>query len=337
MAKKKTDKKISELLKSRILADGIVVEYTDALYVDLSAVKTPPRPLYRLDNRGYRYYYLLDDKGDPQFFTSVTTMIKNTMPTPPQLTKWLVEQGGDEDEAKERMAYGTYFHAMCGKLLIEGKFSLDDIERELLLFAIGEKIQYREEWVPELKKDILSFAQFLIDHQVKPFGIEILLYHPTDGYAGAIDLVAQLIVEEKGFLGEVYVSGANKGQPKETKREVMVNAIIDIKSGRKGFYESYELQLAAYREMWNIHYPNIPIDKIYNFSPKDWRSTPSYNFKDQTAAKSLKKLPMLVELNRIEEERKENMILSIDGIIDLKKGIADNIKEKSLTDLVKNK
>jgi len=263
-------------------------------------------------------------------------MIKNTMPTPPQLTKWLIDQGGDEDEAKERMAYGTFLHSLCAQLMITGTLNLDELPNKLQQFSATEKIQYKEEWLPEIKKDALSFAQFLIDHQVKPLGIEMLLYHPTDGYAGAIDIIAQLIVEEKGFFGEVYASGVNKGQPKETKREVMVNAIIDVKSGRKSFYESYELQLAAYREMWNIHYPDIPIEKIYNFSPKDFRGvTPTYNFKDQTAAKSLKKLPMLVELNRIEEERKENNILMIEGIIDLKKGIADNIKEKTLTELVK--
>jgi len=336
-SKKKENKTISQLLNlPRVLTDGVTTEKLSALYLDLSAVKYAPEPLYRLDNKGYRYYYKIDADGNPTFFTSVTTMLKNTMETPPALLKYLQEQGVDEEGADERMAYGTFLHTLCGELMITGRLSLDELPKKLQQFTAEEKIQYREEWIVELKKDAMSFAQFLIEHQVKPLGIEIILYHPIDGYAGAIDIVCSMQMEEKGFWGEEYVSGVNKGQPKETKKIVEIDAIIDIKSGRKGFYESYELQLACYREMWNIHYPDVPIVRMFNWSPKDWRSTPSYNLKDQTNSKVIDELPDLVSRNKKKEKRKENNVLVIGGTIDLAKGIEQNIAEKTLVELVKS-
>jgi hypothetical protein len=190
-------------------------------------------------------------------------------------------------------------------------------------------------WADELKKDVLAFAQFMIDKNVKPLAIEICLYHPTDGYAGAIDIVCEMDDEVKGFFGETYASGANKGQPKESKRIERVRAIVDIKSGRKGFYESHEIQLKAYEDMWNIHFPKKPIDRLYNWSPKDWRSAPGYNLKDQTNSPNAYKLPHLVALAKIEDEKRSNVITVISGEIDLLKGLSSNVAEKTFVDLIK--
>lgn len=46
-------------------------------------------------------------------------------------------------------------------------------------------------YAEDLKKDILSFAQFVIDYDVKPLCIEQSLYS-SKGYAGMIDLVANI-------------------------------------------------------------------------------------------------------------------------------------------------
>jgi hypothetical protein len=183
----------------------------------------------------------------------------------------------------------------------------------------------------------LAFAQFLIDYKVQPLAVEIMLYHPYDGYAGALDLVCTLELEEKGFYGDTYLSGEKKGQPKESKKSFRRMAVIDLKSGKKGFYQSYEIQLNAYREMWNFHFPELPIEKIMNFAPKDWRGSPSYSLKDQTDSKNIGKLKSLVELNRIEESKRENRLTIISGKINLEKGLSDNVHEYTLTELIKQK
>jgi hypothetical protein len=181
---------------------------------------------------------------------------------------------------------------------------------------------------------VLAFAQFVIDCKVKPLAIEICLYHPTDGYAGAIDLVCELEIEEKGFFGEKYLSGANKGTPKETKRVRRVFAIVDIKSGRKGFYESHEIQLHAYLDMWDNHFPDVRVEKVFNWSPKEWRNAPSFNLKDQTDSSNTRKLKHLVELAKIEDNKRRNSITVTSGEIDVLEGLERNISEKTFEQLV---
>lgn len=341
--KKKTTrprKKLSQLLQLnevREIATGITSEKLSSMFFDATKLQYPPAPLYRLDTPGYRYYYRFDENEDPVFYKSVTTLIKGTLPTSPHLIQWLIsKQGEGKDEAEERANYGTFLHIQCAELLINGTYDLDGLAGKLTIFLTSKNIPIdRLSWVDELKKDVLAFAQFMIETNCKPLAIEICLWHPTDGYAGAIDIVCEMDIEEKGFFGEKYLSGANKGQPKETKQARRVRAIIDIKSGRKGFYESHEIQLRAYLEMWNIHFPDYPIDKIMNWSPKEFRTTPSYNLKDQTDSKNACKLPHLVALAKIEDSKRSNMVTVISGNIDLLKGLNGNISEMTFIDLIK--
>jgi hypothetical protein len=337
-ATKKVNKKLSELLLSKEIAGGITSEKLSAMFFDSTKIKHQPEILYRLDSKDNRNYYRFDEKGEPVFYTSVTTMIKNTLPTSPYLIKWLIEKGGDEgkDEAEERAHYGTFLHTEAGSLLVNGTYDLDKLKERLQIYLSANNIPPdRIKWADELKKDILAFAQFMIDTDCKPLAIEICLWHPTDGYAGAIDIVCEFNIEEKGFFGDTYLSGVNKGQPKESKQTKRIRAIIDIKSGRKGFYESHEIQLAAYKEMWNIHFPDYLIDKTLNWSPKDWKNVPSYNLKDQTDSRNILKLPYLVSLAKIEAAKRDNTVTLISGHIDLTKGLKDNIEELTLVQLVK--
>ncbi len=333
---KKQSKKISDIFfpKAKTLAEGITSEEIKPVYLDLSRLKLQPEIIYRLDLNNYRYYYRFVN-GVPVFYVSVTTMIKNTLPTPKALIKWIAEQDDYEEELAETSVYGTFLHQMCQTLLITGSYDLDKMEVEFNKMCERENIKPKQEWIKELKKDILAFAQFVIDHNVKPVAIEMVLYHP-DGYAGALDIVCEMNIEERGYFGEVYASGANKGQPKETKQTITVNAIVDIKKGRKGFYESSEIQLAAYKEMWRVHFPDFEINRTYNFSPKAWIKNPSYNLKDQTNAPSQRKLPYLVELAKIEDNKMDKKVVVLSGKIEPSKSLDKNIKELTLSELVQN-
>jgi len=314
MATKKL-KSIKEVVASNVkeIADGITVEKLSSMFFDITKLKVQPEPIYRLDSSGHRYYYKLDKDGEPKFFTSVTTMIRNTLPTSPHLIQWLVSKGGSgAEEAEERAHYGTFLHIQCAELLINGTYDLDKLPKKLDAFAEVNKVVIQKGWVDELKKDVLAFAQFMIDRNVKPLAIEICLSHPTDKYAGAIDLVAELDFGKKRIIG-----------------------IIDLKSGRKGFYESHEIQLEAYRKMWELQFPDIKVDKIFNWSPTAWRKTPSYKFKDQTDSKNLAKLPNLVANAKIEDAKRDNSVTTVKGKIDLVKGLSDNIEELTFAELIK--
>lgn len=328
-------KKLSELILGNVktLADGITTEELSAVYFDNQVIKQP-EPLYRLDYKGKRMYYRFVD-NKPEFYTSVTTFLHNQIPTSKYLLDWQREHG--EDEMLERAHYGTFLHSIFETLLITKQYDLDKLPKMLQEFSAKEKCEYKEEWVEELKKDALSLSQFIIDYKVKPIAVEIILYHPTDGYAGALDLVCEFDYEEKGCFGEVYASGERKGQPKESKRTIRVVGILDLKSGRKGFYESHIAQLAAYREMWNLKYPELPIEKIFNLAPKGWDTKPAYSLKEQTYSKSILKLKQYVENERIDNLDKNWTLTTFEGKIDLSKGIEQNITSKTLEELVKPK
>lgn len=312
----KRTKSIKEIISSgaKEVAPETKIEKLDALYFNINQLLKQPEPLYRLDMGENRVYYRFVD-DNPVFYTSVTTLIKKTLPTSPFLIKWMVDkQGEGKEEAHEKSIYGSFLHQEVGSMLITGKYNLDTIGDRLRPFLIKEQMpENRLKWSEELKKDILSFAQFAIDRELEPLAIELVLYHPTDGYAGALDIVGNLSWNKK-----------------------RIRAVVDVKSGKKNFYESHEIQLKCYWNMWNIHFPNLPVDAVFNWSPKDYRTaTPTYNFKDQSDSKNLAKLPFLVELARIEAEKFNDKTLIIKGQIDLTKGISVNIEEKYLTDLIR--
>lgn len=325
------------------IAPGMTAQQIQAEFFNEDALQEQPETVYRLDSSGHRYYYTFDEDGEPRFYVSVTTLIKQTLPTSPSLVKWIADMGYEESQryAMERAHYGTFMHSQIAELLIARCYNLDTIRDRLKLFIESEQLPSDFiGYADDIKKDILAFAQFMKDTDLKPLAIELVLTNPEDGYAGAIDLAAELTIEEKGFFGEVYKTGVNAGQPKETKRQRRIRAIIDFKSGRKGFFPEYEIQLHAYMKMWNMHFEAHPIDKVFNWSPKEWRGkTPTYNLKDQTDSKNAKKLPFLVELARIEDEKRDNTIVSCTGIINLdnEDGLERNITELSLSEVVKKR
>ena len=300
---------------------GMTVEEMNALYFNADAMREPAFRLYQLNSEGYRYYYRFDEAGEPKFYPSVTTLLKQVMPTPPALMDWMIANGKDGSTEKRDLAaaYGTFMHGQFESLIINRRYDFDAVPAALLSYMERENLPEKvfAEWLPKIRKDVLAFAQFVKDYNVKPLAVEIALYHPTYNYAGCLDLPCEMTDPK---TGETFI------------------AIVDFKSGRKGFFEEHELQLHLYKDMWNAHYPDKPVSRVFNFSPKDWRKAPTYNLKDQTNSPNAKKLPYLLALAQIEDESRDNSMVIVRGVLDLDKGkIADNILSLSLSDLIKTK
>jgi hypothetical protein len=309
--KKKT---ISALLsdKPKEIAPGITTEKLSSYFFDATKLKNQPEPMYRLDLSGHRYYYRIEN-DEPIFYQSVTTFLKIGMPTSQYFVDWKVAKGKEESEAiaEESSKYGTFFHGECASLLMQGTYNLDGMDKKLNDYLLQNKITQTRPWLDDLKKDVLAFGQFMIDYDVKPLAVEIILWHP-DGYAGAIDLVCEMTFFKRRII-----------------------AIVDMKSGKKGFYPSHEAQLHTYKEMWAIHFPDTPIDKVFNFSPKDWRKSPTYNLKNQTESIEAPCVPHYLFIAKTHDRQTENKITVINGKIDLLKGLSDNVQELTLTELIK--
>lgn len=330
-----------DLEKMFELGNGITVEEMGALYFDADALKAQPRKVYRVGGTAERVYYTFDENGEPFFYESVTTGLAKVMPTSPYLIDWKMDLGKDESErfTQERADYGTFLHIECSTLLIQkGRYDLDGLRDKLKQYieekALPVNFIYHEE---ELKKDVLAFAQWCIDYKVKPLAIEIILADEELGMGGALDLPCEITIEEKGYFGEVYKSGINKGLPKETKRATTKRVIVDMKSGRKGFYAAHIHQLEIYRIIWNKHYPETPIDECYNWAPKNWRGeVPTYSFVNQSDRKELEKLPFYLGLIGIERRSRKNSVLVCTGEINVSGGSLEaNFENIHISELVK--
>ena len=303
------------------VAPGMTVEEIRAIFFNTDALREPPYRVFQLNSDGHRYYYRFDESGTTVFYPSVTTLLKQVMPTPPALLDWMIANGKDGSVEKRDLAaaYGTFMHIQFETLIINRRYDFDNVPSALLAYMEENNLPEKvfSEWLPKIRKDVLAFAQFARDYNVKPLAVEIGLVHPEYHYAGCVDLPC--------FMTD----------PKSGKT---FTAIVDFKSGRKGFYEEHELQLHLYREMWNVNYPDVPVARVFNFSPKDWRTKPTYNLKDQTDSVNAKKLPYLLALATIEDEKRDNTLTIVRGVLDLDNGkIADNVLTLSLAELIKTK
>lgn len=300
---------------------GMSVEEMTAMFFDGALIETPYK-VWQLNSKGHRYYYKFDDNGTPEFYPSVTTILSQTMPQSPFLIKWIADKGIDEAEKykAERAAYGTFMHAQFEELIINRVYDLDGLKAKLKDYIDNNKlpadfIYYAD----DLRKDVLAFAQFVLDYDVKPLAVEIALVHPIYNYAGMIDLPCTML--------------AKPGS------KDYINAIVDFKSGRKGFYEEAEIQLHLYKMMWNENFPDVPIERVFNFSPKDWRKKPMYNLKDQTDSPNAQKIPYLLELAAIEDAKRDNTFTAVTGEIclDAKPDLCDNVTSLTLAELIRSK
>lgn len=298
---------------------GMSVEEIKAMFFDKNALIEPPCPVYQLNTKGYRYYYKYDEQGEPQFYPSVTTILSQTMPESPFLKQWRDKLGAEQADRyrDECAAYGTFMHGLFGELLINRTIDLDEIQDKLKVYI--EQKQLPVDFIfyaDDLKKDVLAFAQWVADYDVRPLAIEIALVSEQKHYAGMIDLVCTL----------------NTKNGRET-------AIVDFKSGRNGFVEEHELQLHLYRDMWHENFPETTIESVYNWSPKDWRKEkPTYNFKDQSKSEMAAVRDEILAIAAVKDNQRAKTFTATYGTINLDAlDLTKNITSLTLAEIIKTK
>lgn len=304
-----------EMPKLLEIAPGITSQLIEPEYFDEKALKAQPKKMFRLDFGDYRYYYSFDDAGKPIFYISVTTMIANALPTNQALLKYYGDRGYEDAVryARMRADYGTFLHGEITRFCIDKTYNLGLVKERLMSYIEDHMLpaSFIAEFDP-LQRDLLAWAQFVYEYNVEVEALELVLSSDINLYAGTIDIKASL-----DYKGE------------------RIQAIIDNKSGRKGFFEAHEIQLHAYKEAWNENFPDCPVTKVFNWSPKDWRGAkPTFNFKDQTDSKSAKKLPYIIALAHIEDSKRENKVSCVGGIIEYGKSLEDNISMISIEEAV---
>lgn len=328
------------------LALGTTTEQMKALYFNNTELREPNYKLWQLNARGDRFYYTYTPEGEPVFFPSVTTILHNTMPENKFLTEWKLKLGKDEAAAytMERAAYGTFVHGQLAQLMISRRYNLDGVRDELQKYVEREKLPlgFVDAHEDEAKADIKAFAKWMWEYDVRPYAVEVALYS-SYGYAGMLDCVCNM--REFSRTEEKKAIEKAEGDEKELakiaeKYSSRIDAIVDFKSGKNGFYEEYKIQLELYRMAWNENFPDKQIQRIFNIAPKDWTKTakkePSFTFEEQTGAPELAKIPALLQLFSC-LEKSEKKICIVSGEINLDSDEETNVKVYTLAELVKEK
>ena len=144
-------------------------------------------------------------------------------------------------ESKQAAGYGTFIHWMCEQVLTRG---------EIIKIPKKWTVPDKEPW--ELKVPISLTRKFMDGlwkwvekHNVKVIAMEHEV--TTDTYGGRLDLVCEMdsFWMTKAWC-EKYGVEWYKGIDKQR-----VIVLIDFKTGKAPYYDTWKYQLAGYRQAWN--------------------------------------------------------------------------------------
>jgi hypothetical protein len=265
------------------------------------------------------------------------------MPENRMLTEWKLSKGKEaaEEYTLERANYGSFIHGQLATLLTYRTYNLDGVRDALSEYVTRNNLPYGfiDAHEDEAKADIIAFSRWMWEYDVRPYAIEVSLFS-ENGYAGMIDLVCNLRVisrSDEAAARAKYGADEKKLAAIEAKAAERIDAIVDFKSGKKGFYDEYAIQLELYRRMWNENEPAKPIEHIFNIAPKDWTKTvkkvPSFTFEEQTNNPVLRQVDIYLDLFKLLDDDDKTVVL-MGGTIDLDTP-KENVKLYKLPELVK--
>ena len=157
------------------IAQDITAEQMSAVFFDSQALREPNYRLCQLNARGQRYYYVMNEDGT-ELYPSVTTILKKVMPENTILTNWKLDLGREASEAytMERARFGTFVHGLLQELMITRKFDLSSVREKLGKYIEREHLPISfMEHEEEVKYNLLSFAKWMRDYDVRPLAVEI--------------------------------------------------------------------------------------------------------------------------------------------------------------------
>ena len=293
------------------------------MFYDTTKLIRQPQIVYRTNDGKQRYYYSISDQGKIVRLPSVTTVLSAVMPKSEYLIKWISDMGKQAAERKMNQAadYGTLMHMCQSQYLLDKKFDMATIPARINTYKISKRIDYDTRfWRYDLEKDMMAFHKFCYDHDIEPIAISLMLMDEEMGIAGELDIAVRMTIGtgENGKINKTDLVYEKDGVTVKTDKRRRITAIIDMKSGRHGFYPTHEAQLKMYEGMWNRKYPENIVDKVFNWSPKDWDTEPGYNLKDQTDSIEGQKIGKYIELFNIDENaRTAKRFTHITGLIEL--------------------
>lgn len=322
------------------------IETVNTQWFDANAIRLPDYKVGRINyGNGRSYIRITDGQLENPFrlYTSLTTAIGSCAPMEDGLLRWYCGLGYQEAQrySKMRAHYGTLMHLLFGEFLQTSTFDFEEISNRVEAYMSEHHYFEREcsQWEGDLRYDVAAFIQFCLDYKVIPLGVEYVLLSSQRNYGTLIDLVCKMTIEVKGFYGDVYASGPRKGEPKETKQEREITAVINFKSGRHAFWRTNGIQICCEKLLWEENFPDVPVDAAFNWSPKDWITTPSYNLKDWTGEIAQEEIDAVLALADLRYGQKaiNKQYVSIGGQYYSTRGLDECVKIVSAEDWARKK
>lgn len=293
-------------------------------------IKNPPL-VFRRDILGNRKYYTFNKDMRYLEAGSCTTILNKVTPLPSYLEKWRAEYGlkKADEIASQSAKYGTLLHICIADFLKNRKFDLLTLDARIYTYIRENFITFdTHKWEEKLKQDLTAFAKFTRDYDVEPLAVEIVLISERLKYGGAIDLVCKMRIGT-GENGKILKSDikVDKGGQIVADKTRVITAVIDFKSGRHGFSDSNAAQVHMYRNLWMEYYPHIPIDRVFNWAPKDWNEVDDSLFylKDQTDSIEKDLIKYYVAIFYKKYNSTINSITTINGTLEYGSDISKNI------------
>jgi hypothetical protein len=334
--------------------NSLVPDYWDEKILDFKKAEF----FRRYDSDGVRFYYKLfrnsDGKISVRWYRGVTSIIgnANTQAEMESLMNWAADMGENFNKYRQLPAnYGTMMHEFAGLYLMA--LRSNNPEEQAIYHNLDYTNKYidgiikqngwhvpedvKDKWYKRARHNMMSIKRFCEENKVVPIAIEFPCADDELGLAGTIDAIVKMTIEEKGFWGETYKIGENKGKPKETKREREIYAIVDFKfpSGA-GIYRKYAIQLEFYRMMIEKNY-NIKIERVYNMNPMNQSKSYNYGLTDQTGLVDVREMEALMILAEFRMQIPDWGIEIPYGIMEPNKPVNEMIKTMNLNEYLINK
>lgn len=215
-----------------------------------------------------------------QTFKSITTFLDAVMPPNKFLQKWReskIEELGSVEKTYEFVQatadFGTALHIAVADYCRNGLVDWAQFEEFSVAYFIGMGLKDHTLYAAheELTKDFASMMAFIHEYEVRILAVEIPVFS-SDGYATLVDLVVEM-------------NALKYTEKTEKEKRQRIVAGINLKSGKKGFFETHLFQLIGERRAFNETYgkaSGIELVEVFNLAPTDWRTEPTYKIARQT-------------------------------------------------------
>lgn len=286
----------------------VSIEAVNALFMQPAFQKSTKRitgeKVFRIQIGGLRHYRR---GASGKIYKSLTTFLGQlqTKSEGQFIENWRAEMAvelgslGAADEYVESTAnYGTALHICTADYCRNNGVNWAEFERWAIdyLIAANFKNGTLNSAFNELTKDFAALLQFFHDYNVTVIAVELPAFL-REGVATLLDLVVEM--DAKQYTDKT---------PMEKRQRI--KSIINIKSGKKGFFKEHLLQLEGERRMFNQTFGKLvgyEIEHVFNLAPNNWLTVPTYTLTNQTKTIESRKISGLFTL-KLKQAQHDGML-----------------------------